>query len=164
MNHTEPFVFYTERRLVALTGQRASNLNQLLGNLRDVPGSSISFVASLFQSARSMIDAAPLTEPAGNVCRGGGLRVRELSCSVVEIGERGCHDLAAAIAAAIVVPNKFRQEVEHDAGYKQRCLDGKVATVGAGRRPCASKRKLDLGATAPPVNQFPQRRRGLVGA
>ncbi len=41
MNHTEPFVFYTERRLVALTGRRASNLNQLLGTLRDVPGSSI---------------------------------------------------------------------------------------------------------------------------
>ncbi|HSB13223.1 MAG TPA: DUF5752 family protein [Bryobacteraceae bacterium] len=41
MNHTEPFVFYTERRLVALTGQQASNLGQLLGNLHDVPGSSI---------------------------------------------------------------------------------------------------------------------------
>ena len=41
MNHTEPFVFYTERRLVTLTGLRASNLNQLLGNLREVPGSSI---------------------------------------------------------------------------------------------------------------------------
>jgi hypothetical protein len=41
MNHTEPFVFYTERRLVALTGLRASNLDQLLGSLHDVPGSSI---------------------------------------------------------------------------------------------------------------------------
>jgi hypothetical protein len=41
MNHTEPFVFYTERRLVSLTGLRASNLGQLLENLRDVPGSSI---------------------------------------------------------------------------------------------------------------------------
>lgn len=41
MNHTEPFVFYTERRLVSLTGLRASHLDQLLGNLNDVPGSSI---------------------------------------------------------------------------------------------------------------------------
>jgi hypothetical protein len=41
MNHTEPFVFYTERRLVALTGLRASSLGQLLEHLRDVPGSSI---------------------------------------------------------------------------------------------------------------------------
>ena len=41
MNHTEPFVFYTERRLVALTGLRAGNLVQLLEHLRDVPGSSI---------------------------------------------------------------------------------------------------------------------------
>ena len=41
MNHTERFVFYTERRLVALTGLRASNLGQLLGSLREVPGSSI---------------------------------------------------------------------------------------------------------------------------
>jgi hypothetical protein len=41
MNHTEPFVFYTERRLVSLTGLRAGNLGQLLGNLRDAPGSSI---------------------------------------------------------------------------------------------------------------------------
>ncbi|MBI4907835.1 MAG: hypothetical protein HY820_29695 [Acidobacteria bacterium] len=41
MNHTEPFMFYTERRLVALTGLRASDLSQLLGHLRDVPGSSI---------------------------------------------------------------------------------------------------------------------------
>ena len=41
MNHTEPFHFYTERRLVALTGLRAHNLGQLLGHLREVPGSSI---------------------------------------------------------------------------------------------------------------------------
>jgi len=41
MKHAEPFAFYTERRLVALTGLRASNLNQLLANLREVPGSSI---------------------------------------------------------------------------------------------------------------------------
>lgn len=41
MNQTEPFVFHTERRLVALTGLRASNLIQLLEHLRDVPGSSI---------------------------------------------------------------------------------------------------------------------------
>ena len=41
MNHTEPFVFYTERRLVALTGLRARNLTELLGFLRGGPGSSI---------------------------------------------------------------------------------------------------------------------------
>jgi hypothetical protein len=41
MNHNEPFVFYTERRLVALTGLRAGNLTQLLKILHDVPGSSI---------------------------------------------------------------------------------------------------------------------------
>lgn len=41
MNHDEPFVFYTERRLVALTGLRANNLGQLLGHLSGVPGSSI---------------------------------------------------------------------------------------------------------------------------
>ena len=52
--------------------------------------------------------AAPLTEPSGNVFRGRGLCVRESSCGLVEIGELGCHDLAAALAAAIIVPNKFR--------------------------------------------------------
>src|SRR5690349_2704510 len=83
--------------------------------------------------------SSPLTEPSGNICRGGALRVRELSCGLVEIGELRCHDLAAAFAAAIGVPNKFRQEVEHDAGNKQRCLDWKVATVGAGRRSRAGK-------------------------
>jgi len=41
MNHTEPFVFCTERRLVTLTGVRASNLDGLLSGLRQVPGSSI---------------------------------------------------------------------------------------------------------------------------
>jgi len=41
MNHTEPFVFYTERRLVSLTGERAGNLAELLAHLRSVPGSSI---------------------------------------------------------------------------------------------------------------------------
>jgi hypothetical protein len=41
MDHTEPFVFYTERRLVALTGLRATNLQQLLRLIREVPGSSI---------------------------------------------------------------------------------------------------------------------------
>ena len=41
MNHTEPFVFSTERRLVTLTGVRAGNLEGLLTGLRQVPGSSI---------------------------------------------------------------------------------------------------------------------------
>jgi hypothetical protein len=41
MNHTEGFVFQTERRLVALSGLRASNLDGLLLGLREVPGSSI---------------------------------------------------------------------------------------------------------------------------
>lgn len=41
MDHTEPFVFYTERRLVVLTGRRASDFPQLLNGLREVPGSSI---------------------------------------------------------------------------------------------------------------------------
>ncbi len=41
MNHQEPFVFYTERRLVALTGLRACTLAQLVKYLREVPGSSI---------------------------------------------------------------------------------------------------------------------------
>ena len=41
MNRTEGFVFQTERRLVALTGLRASNLDGLLQGLKQVPGSSI---------------------------------------------------------------------------------------------------------------------------
>jgi hypothetical protein len=41
MNHTEPFVFYTERRLVVLAGLRASTLDELLATIRTVPGSSI---------------------------------------------------------------------------------------------------------------------------
>ena len=39
--HHEPFVFYTERRLVALTGLRACTLGGLLELLHTVPGSSI---------------------------------------------------------------------------------------------------------------------------
>jgi Family of unknown function (DUF5752) len=41
MNHTEPFHFVTERRLVLLTGQKAANLKELLAILRDISGSSI---------------------------------------------------------------------------------------------------------------------------
>jgi Family of unknown function (DUF5752) len=41
MKHDEPFNFYTERRLVALTGLKATTLEQLLQGIRDVPGSSI---------------------------------------------------------------------------------------------------------------------------
>lgn len=37
----EPFVFYTERRLVVLTGRRAWSLAQLLDHLREVSGSSV---------------------------------------------------------------------------------------------------------------------------
>lgn len=37
----EPFVFRTERRLVSLTGLRATDLTGLLSLLREVPGSSI---------------------------------------------------------------------------------------------------------------------------
>ena len=40
-NHDGPFAFCTERRLVALTALTAANLDQLLRNLHDVPGSSI---------------------------------------------------------------------------------------------------------------------------
>ena len=38
---TTPFVFYTERRLVGLTGRKARNLAELLKHLREVSGSSI---------------------------------------------------------------------------------------------------------------------------
>jgi hypothetical protein len=41
MTVSEPFVFCTERRLVVLTGARATNLETLLDHLRAVPGSSI---------------------------------------------------------------------------------------------------------------------------
>ena len=41
MNDSAPFVFYTERRLVLLTGRKASNLPQLLGHLQEVSGASI---------------------------------------------------------------------------------------------------------------------------
>ena len=39
--HQEPFRFYTELRLVQLTGRKARTLRQLAGHLRQVPGSSI---------------------------------------------------------------------------------------------------------------------------
>lgn len=41
MNHNEPFVFYTERRMVALTGRKARNLGELAEGLRTLPGSVI---------------------------------------------------------------------------------------------------------------------------
>jgi Family of unknown function (DUF5752) len=41
MNHNEPFDFYTERRLVLLTGLSARNLAELREYVRTVPGSSI---------------------------------------------------------------------------------------------------------------------------
>ena len=37
----EPFIFYTERRLVVLTGRQASNLQELLHHLTEVSGSCI---------------------------------------------------------------------------------------------------------------------------
>src|SRR5260370_17106451 len=36
-----PFVFYTERRLVGLTGRKARNLGEFLRHLREVSGSSL---------------------------------------------------------------------------------------------------------------------------
>jgi hypothetical protein len=41
MNSNEPFVFYTERRLVVLTGRRARNIEELLHQLGEVSGSCI---------------------------------------------------------------------------------------------------------------------------
>lgn len=41
VNRQEPFLFYTERRLVVLTGRKARNLEELLTHLREVSGSSI---------------------------------------------------------------------------------------------------------------------------
>ena len=43
MDHQEPFVFQTERRLVVLTGRKAHNLTEMLDHLRQVSGSSIFF-------------------------------------------------------------------------------------------------------------------------
>ena len=41
MNPAGPFHFYTERRLVQLTGIKAHNLTELLADLQEAPGSSI---------------------------------------------------------------------------------------------------------------------------
>jgi hypothetical protein len=41
VNHSGPFIFCTERRLVMLTGLKATRLTDLLDGLRQVPGSSI---------------------------------------------------------------------------------------------------------------------------
>lgn len=41
MSTHNPFHFYTERRLVQLTGIKAHNLKELLANVKDAPGSSI---------------------------------------------------------------------------------------------------------------------------
>jgi hypothetical protein len=41
MNHHEAFHFYTERRLVQLTGRSARTIPELLGILREVSGSSV---------------------------------------------------------------------------------------------------------------------------
>lgn len=112
-----------------------------------------SLVASLPQSAGSAIYATLLTEPSSNLCCGRGLRVREPSCRLVEIGKLRCHNLAAVLAAAIVVPDKVRQEVEHDAGNEQRCLDGKIATVarGADLAP-ASTSSTSVPSPGPSIN------------
>jgi hypothetical protein len=41
VSHSQPFVFYTERHLVVLTGIQARTLSQLVAGVKDVPGSSI---------------------------------------------------------------------------------------------------------------------------
>ncbi|MBK9169377.1 MAG: hypothetical protein IPM24_18205 [Bryobacterales bacterium] len=41
MDRREPFVFFTEQRLVVITGRHASDLGELLEGLREVSGSSI---------------------------------------------------------------------------------------------------------------------------
>lgn len=41
MSSSEPFIFYTERRLVVLTGRRAKNIEELLHHIREVSGSCI---------------------------------------------------------------------------------------------------------------------------
>jgi hypothetical protein len=41
MDNQEPFIFETERRLVMLTGRSATNLTEMLCQIREVPGSSI---------------------------------------------------------------------------------------------------------------------------
>jgi len=41
MRYNDPFVFFTERRMVALTGLRARTLVELASILREVPGSAV---------------------------------------------------------------------------------------------------------------------------
>src|SRR5580704_11480438 len=53
-----PFVFHTERRLVVLTGRKASNLEELLCHLRQVSGSCVfyhthvAYLATHFEKPR----------------------------------------------------------------------------------------------------------------
>lgn len=64
MSGNEPFQFYTERRLIALTGVKAANLAQLLTGLREVSGSSIfyhthhQYLAQHFEKPRFYNDFA----------------------------------------------------------------------------------------------------------
>jgi Family of unknown function (DUF5752) len=77
MNPVGPFHFYTERRLVQLTGIKASNLAELLTDLKDVSGSSIfyhtqhRFLSHQFQKPFVYNDFAVWASAAGAIRRAG---------------------------------------------------------------------------------------------
>ncbi len=119
MNHCDPFVFYTERRLVELTGRRAHDLQELLRHLREVPGSTIfyhthhRFLSHHFQTPVVYNDFAVwVTESLQEEALGEKLAALDLRRFVT------IRDLREAIAKLI------EDRLDQLGGPPRRCLPG----------------------------------------
>jgi hypothetical protein len=114
-----PFVFRTERRLVVLTGRKASNLEELLCHLKQVSGSCIfyhthvSYLAKHFEKPRFHNEFANWTSHA---LQEEGLAERLAAIDLLTIGS--VRDLREAIIATI------EKHLDADRKTRRECPPG----------------------------------------
>jgi hypothetical protein len=115
----EPFVFYTERRLVVLTGRKASNLKELLCHLTQVSGSCIFYHTHYLYLTHHFEKPRFYNEFANWVS--GALqeeRLAERLAAIDLLAMTSIRELRDAIAAAV------RKHVEGDQKVRRECPPG----------------------------------------
>jgi hypothetical protein len=119
MDPPGPFRFHTELRLVALTGERATTLEELLELLRHVPGSSIfyhthhEFLVHHFERPNFRNDFALWVEEA--------LQEDELSEKLVAVDLLD-HTTILSLREALI--HQIESHIETNRAYGRRCPPG----------------------------------------
>jgi hypothetical protein len=115
----EEFAFYTERRLVVLTGRKASNLEELLAQLMEVSGSCIFYHTHYLYLTHHFERPRFYNEFAGWISRAlQEERLAERLAAIDLLAMTSIRDLREAIAAVV------RKHLEGSHGSARECPPG----------------------------------------